>query len=806
MTPRKARRCLLLTLVLGVTICASVTPGSDDEGVTTAAPDKPSSQASRGEVIFADRGRLWISPQGAFLRIKADLTSIFKFAIEALHHFKSNFKPTFFGYIDYCGTKGSFLSGTMADRDRQGWFPGRINSTHFSGEGTFDDADADRAKMRSECGDKIYNRARTDQSVAYGYDVAMSLNFRRLSRCVTRMERRLLRFVADSQSWQAARSARDTTAGILGMGGLALGLVNWWTNKDLEPRVGQLQTDVRGLIGESHHFSKTIAAIIDAEARRNRYFTKVKESTIRSRSLVLITTITGATCEATENLRHVTTELEEGRFPQDLFTDDQLKDFIEELDQSLENTSLSLISKEIGQFWTQPVESVIVPIKEYIPKEDLDRYGSTAVNDRRVVMTDHGAEKIDGKPALYWKNDMADGQDVYNKAIVDLTHTGHKFDSVLLPQSRRGLELTLRVQFPLKEKTDGAPYHLHQMHPGLIALPHHGTEEEGELAAPPLVALPTFQGGLLVKDDLKGRVLSEVSAEFIGGCQHNLKKQEWICPGTVEPVEPECLVSIFSGEKMEGRCYKHFRIISGPDSKPVFTHRAQGEVMVYLPGGQRMFTTCPDQTEQVQVQENKEGLFKVHLPEGCLLKAGELVWTNLPGIEVETSLELDLDVQNFTQLHLAARLEEESAWRVWEELKQENQEEAKTFWTLRQRLSENIIQRLWREHPRMSVWATLAAGGLLVTLGAAATFCACKWHRSLKAKLRLERSAWRSQARRQDDRDQPPNSVQLQLLMPPAVTPRAAAPEEERRLAPLTTSGAFNEVVFAPPRRRRFDI
>ena len=83
-----------------------------------------------------------------------------------------------------------------------------------------------------------------------------------------------------------------------------------------------------------------------------------------------------------------------------------------------------------------------------------------------------------------------------------------------------------------------------------------------------------------------------------------------------------------------------------------------------------MFTTCPDQTEQVQVQENKEGLFKVHLPEGCLLKAGELVWTNLPGIEVETSLELDLDVQNFTQLHLAARLEEESAWRVWEELKQ----------------------------------------------------------------------------------------------------------------------------------------
>ena len=110
MTPRKARRCLLLTLVLGVTICASVTPRSGDEGVTTAAPDKPSSQASKGEVIFADRGRLWISPQGAFLRIKADLTSIFKFAIEALHHFKSNFKPTFFEYGAYCGTKGSFLS------------------------------------------------------------------------------------------------------------------------------------------------------------------------------------------------------------------------------------------------------------------------------------------------------------------------------------------------------------------------------------------------------------------------------------------------------------------------------------------------------------------------------------------------------------------------------------------------------------------------------------------------------------------------------------------------------------------------
>ena len=170
-------------------------------------------------------------------------------------------------------------------------------------------------------------------------------------------------------------------------------------------------------------------------------------------------------------------------------------------------------------------------------------------------------------------------------------------------------------------------------------------------------------------------------------------------------------------------------------------------------------------------------------------------------MEVRASLELNLDVRNWTELSTAAMLSLDENWKKWEEFRDEKQEKEKTLWTLRERLHENIIQRIWREHPKMSMWATLAAGGILAVLTGGATLCAWKWHRNLRGRLRLERSAWRTQARETNYDGVEPNTVRLQLMMPTAGQRREAADDRIQEY-----NRQLQEVVYAPSRNRRFEI
>ena len=709
-----------------------------------------------------------------------DWTSLVRFIHEAEHHFELNLTPDYVevpesngGSRKLCRNQGSFLHWQHASMDKQSWNPGRINETHTSAHGVIAEEldDLSLEELKNKCPTHPYEFAHERQSRGFGFDVVTLLNKRMLSNCVRRLDQALDRWLLPRQSEAGGREKRGFL-GFLGplfdVGNLALGIANWKRNSVLQEDQRRLEVSVQGLVGESHHLSRAVGALIDAEARTNANVQRAQQDLVRVTSLSILTAISNSACEISNTLRQGLREVGRKRFPISLFSKKQLDEFARTFKKKVKPAGLQPILSEASMFMDVQAEGAIFSRQEYIPPESADNLPEyqKAIRTQSVFLT-----KDWPKHSYTWHARLDDAE----AGIEDWVHRDHQLeDTDLLKKPGQGLSFEVVVSVPLRLLGEDG-YQAYQVRPSLFTM-HHNASNPNDY---PVVVRPDFEGALFMRQGLANPqedTMMEVSSAYFRSCTA-INPVTRICPRPVRRAEMECLKSLFQGHSLRTDCLAHFQVV--PTSEPVLGDVSQDHVTIFLPPDFRLFAKCGERRERVKLLQSKPGLYSVTLPTGCALTAGPLTWTMLSSVSVFSPVDVVEDAEVLQKLIHMSGLMEKEGWKQWREYRLESETVNKNLQQLKKRLEENPVQRFLRSNPTFLGWANIAGAVVILVLIGLGVLATMKWYNHKKARYQ---QAFRYRESRRRDREA--GGVELQPLqgnLEPLYIPRALEDPAPRR-------------------------
>ena len=675
--------------------------------------DQPTVKATSGRIQFIDNGTLFVTPQEGLLRIRADLSGVYRFIQECRHHLKGklgpNLRKSSDGKCEDNDDKPSLLSMHAASLGATGWRSGRINNWVDSNVHNVTKSHGRTRPFKdwkSKCPTLGHSDLKsTDGKMHYGMDLSVMVVERQLSRCVSRLDQQLLKFTASPFGWGTTRTSRQILLG-LGLGGLALGIRNTFHLSRLEGEVDSLGKSVEGLIDESKILGKTVGSLIDYAAETRSEVFQSLGLVYRTSSLLKVAVMANAACQATTNFRMVLSDLRDHSFPHGLFTTSQLKSFFLQYSAQVKEAGLEPVLDSSTVFWTRKISGAVLQ-KSYNHSQAAAEFEEAQDEHQKLVL----AKTEEGKGL---KMEIRFGKmDTKSTTPKPLTHEDHKLENSLTPKPHHGLELVLLIPVSLKRRGEQG-YKLLQLEDSLLTLARLNSTASGSPA--PVITQPRSRGGLLISQGLHSAGdLLEVTGDYLNGCRVDYPKGPRTCTEEIRSPETTCLSQAYRGQPHTGACLGLYHLID-PD-QPKFALKDHNPMQAFVPPDAQLLTKCQSDLD-LTVQTTKPGLYTVQLNPLCSVKVGSLVFTRLQPTDVEVSLTFDQDLEEIQHLARVAEAEEEEGWAKLQELLREDNRANKNLYTLGERLREHPIVAFKRKNPGTFSSLTIG-GGLLIALVAA---------------------------------------------------------------------------------------
>ena len=737
-------------------------------GQDPVLPRQVGVEASQGHLSLQPVGVVFRSPQNGYMRIRLDISPLHRQLQEVQHHFRSNGYPTIQknpSDSNLCLSEGDgrFISLHQAMMSGKGGpVTGKLNDTH---SGTHVQGN----NLQENCTLKDSDLAMLSGKFYYAHDFAMQLLLRQATKCVSSVDQALLRFTVGKR-WGNTKASRDVL-GMLGLGGLALGVVNRFELDSLEGRLNQVGHQVDALVGEQHLLSKVTGALIDSQAKLHKTILVGEVRAILTDSLAKMNTMVSTSCHIASNLKNLLTELRNHQFPGEFFDKVQLDEHFEAFTVKVGKAGLEPIFPSATSLWSSRVQSMVQEETISLPKE---KEGAKTNAESNVV----GVHVFQAaKDSSLPDNKTTKVKVVLPKATAETDqvaheHEDHDFKDTLFKDVSKGLVVYLLIPIPLKRQGEDG-YTLYKLSPTLMSLkPNFSAaqvEEGSTLLHHPIPVQPIISGGLLVPRMRSSESkLIEVDDDFLDSCEV-IEGVVHVCSDPRVRPGPLCLTEVFHNQPHSKACLNHYKILD--PHHPHLHDTGQGQVQLFVPPATKLYTVCPGQVHH-KLWKIKPGLHSVSLPHDCTLKIGGLRYTALRPFEVPGSLTFSADLQELSQLMHIQKVVEQDNWQRLKELLQEQRAEELTLRDLQRRLEETKVQAFTRKNPTALTYYSLAAGAIVVCLiGSMVVFLVkylrtCKERRAarisqLQGAQRLYRSTRRQPATEVDERQVPmlPNTT-----------------------------------------------
>ena len=720
-----------------------------DSGSDVVIPEPSISSSNHGEgrrpssvSVTPTQGRLSLHPVGivyrrsqmGFIRIRVDISSLHRQIQEVQHHFQESGYPSAQETSDgnsCIDSEGSFVSLHQALLAGAGApVIGEFNSTHQA-------AHVQGTDLQENCTLEVDHLALLSGKVHYAHDFAMQLLLRQSTRCLDSVDQNLLRFTVGSR-WGNTVATRDILQ-MLGVGGLSLGLINRLHLDRLQGQMNQVSHQVEALVGEQHLLSKITGALIDSQARMHKALTTQQARLILTDSLAKMNTMVSTSCHIAGNLRNLLADLREHRFPGEFFEKGQLDEFFEEFTQHVDKVGLAPIFPSSASLWNSKVQSMIKEedVKLPIPAED-EKTDAEQEAEGVHMWFEKESDEEDALEVAQVKVVLPKSTQESTKAIHE--HEDHELEGTLFSQHRKGMVLYMLVPVPLKRRSEDG-YSLYKVAPTLLTLsPEEMTpspEESEMVQRVPVPIRPDMKGGLLVPRMQSSKVeLVEVSREFLDECQV-VEDVVHVCPDPRPKPGAHCLKEVFNNEAHAQDCLGDYDILN-----PAYPHMydlGQGQVQVYIPDRQQLYTECPGQARH-KIWKMTAGLYKVNLPLDCTLKVGTLRYSGLEAYEVLGALNFVADLGELRQLQKIQKVVEEDNWQELRDLLQEQKADETNLRDLHRRLEENLVERFTRKNPTALTYYSLAAAVIIVLLIIMFGIGAFRYIKTLREKANIDES------------------------------------------------------------------
>ena len=679
--------------------------------VLAESPDDQSSPVlpTAGRIQFVKNGTLFVTPQEGLLRIHASLSGVYRFIQETKHHLKDrlgpNLKKDADGKCADNGEKPTLLTMHSASLGKTGWRSGRINNwVGDEVKGNTKSHGRTRAfkDWKSKCPNLSYDDLKkSDAKMHYGMDLAVMVTERQLSRCVARLDQQLAKF-SGAGGWGTTRTSRQVLLG-LGIGGLALGIRNAYHLSRLEGEVDSLGRSVEGLIDESKLLGKTVGAVIDYAAETRSTQVKSLDQIYRTSSLLKVSVMANAACQAANNFRLVLNDLRDHSFPHGLFTSSQLDSFFEQYTAQLRDSGLEPVYDSSAIFWSRKISGAVLK-REYNHSEIGDELAAATENKQELVM----AKTNEGKGL---KMEIRFGKmETVSEQPTPLTHEDHSLPGSFTPDTHQGLELVLLIPVSLKRRGEQG-YTLLQLEDSMLTLAQGNSS--GSPPRTPVVAQPRSNGGLLISQGLHATGdLLEVTEDYLARCRVDFPQGPRTCTNEIKSPEKTCLTQAYRGQPHSEACLGLYQLVD--PTNPRFALKNHNPMQAFVPPEAQLLTKCHSDPKLV-VRTTKPGLYTVDLDPLCSVKVGSTVYTRLQPADVEVSLTFNQDLEEIQHLAKVAEVEEEEGRAKLLELLQEESQANKDLFTLRKRLQEHPMVAFKRKHPGTFSYLTIG-GGLLIAL------------------------------------------------------------------------------------------
>ena len=714
--------------------------GNEGDDTTTKRPFHVSAAPSRGQIRFVEEGVAFSVRKQGFLRIHADLSGLLHFVQEAQHHYAIHMKhgelqrvTKTSEAIDHCiqkNGKWSLLSPFSALSAGSGWTPGRLNDSHVSHQ---EPAEVPLEKVLNRClypQDSTTNITEGNAKPAnlsfvrtsdfmsthslggldhYAFDLAIQVSYAQLSRCSRTFNQQLQRFFLPSAQ---PRTIRQLLA-LLGVGAAAFAITSevqiWGLRNDLT----DLGAEVDGYVTESRSLARTVGAFIDHQTNLTQTLagglTYTEASLIRTRGLLQLSVITSSVCEITSHIVRSLDDLEDQKFPANLFTEGQLQRFLEEMTSSIQASGLEPVSRESTLLHFLPAVGVVLskPTQEQSKPVDDDHLNHDSGEDMGIV-----TNYDEGRNTTTLKIRMSARKSGSVKAVT-LSHEDHSFANGVVTGKGSGLELAILLQIPLKQTGDPG-FNLIKLDNSLVALNPPSMEKETSSLRPEVILAQ--HPGVLIQGHgpLGAHSVSEAQPDFLEGCQKlGGLRGPFLCSRPAVPTTSPCLKPLFHNFPVPDGCLEHFKILD-PAESYILGDRVK-PLQVFVSEKDQMRTFCPGDPHSV-IQSRGPGLYALKLPPKCTVLAGHHSFTRLLDLDLQAKVVSTQDLNDLRNLEAVRDLEQAAGWKYLKELRQEVKHRILTLRDLQKRVEEGFLDRIKRQTPHVETYFWLSGASLAILL------------------------------------------------------------------------------------------